>query len=72
MILRDGVSNAEIKVSSETQKLSEFVTDKSKSKIDRLESFEDIINIEVGDTGLHRAKTGAGIRYKATLHKIRR
>ncbi|MBT8184500.1 MAG: pyridoxal-phosphate dependent enzyme [Eudoraea sp.] len=57
MILRDGVKNAEIKVSSETRKLSDFVKDKSKSLIDRLESFEDIINIEVGDTGLTRAKT---------------
>ena len=57
MILRDGVKNAEIKVSSETMRLSDFVKDKSKSIIDRLESFEDIINIEVGDTGLNRAKT---------------
>jgi threonine synthase len=57
MLLRDGVKNAEIKVSSETRKLSDFVKDKSKSLNDRLESFEDIINIEVGDTGLTRAKT---------------
>ena len=57
MILRDGVKSAENKVSSETHRLSEFVKDKSKSLVDRLESFEDIINIEVGDTGLTRAKT---------------
>lgn len=57
MILRDGVKSVEIKVSSETRKLSDFVKDKSKSLIDRLESFEDIINLEVGDTGLSRAKT---------------
>jgi threonine synthase len=57
MLLRDGVKNAQIKVSSETRKLSEIVRDKSKSLNDRLESFEDIINIEVGDTGLTRAKT---------------
>lgn len=56
MLLRDGVKNADIKVSSETRKLSDFVKDKSNSLIDRLESFEDIINIEVGDTGLNRAK----------------
>jgi len=56
MLLRDGVKNAEIKVSSETRKLSDFVKDKTKSLIDRLEYFEDIINIEVGDTGLNRAK----------------
>ncbi|NHF58505.1 pyridoxal-phosphate dependent enzyme [Flavobacteriaceae bacterium TP-CH-4] len=57
MNLRDGVKSVEIKMSSETMKLSDFVKDKSKSSIDRLESFEDIINIEVGDTGLTRAKT---------------
>ncbi|MFD0862953.1 pyridoxal-phosphate dependent enzyme [Sungkyunkwania multivorans] len=56
MILRDGVRSAEIKVSSETKRLSDFVKDKSKSLIDRLESFEDITNIEVGDTALFRAK----------------
>ncbi|WP_046745139.1 pyridoxal-phosphate dependent enzyme [Kordia zhangzhouensis] len=57
MILRDGVKSVEIKVSSETRKLSDFVKDKNKTLIDRLESFEDIINIEVGDTSLSRVKT---------------
>ena len=57
MLLRDGVKTAEIKVSSETRVLSDLVKDKTKSLNDRLESFEDIINIEVGDTGLTRAKT---------------
>ena len=57
MDLRDGVKTAENKVSSETKKLSAFVRDKSKSLMDRLESYEDIINLEVGDTGLHRAKS---------------
>ncbi|CAM3430205.1 pyridoxal-phosphate dependent enzyme [Zobellia roscoffensis] len=57
MDLRDGVKTAENKVSSETKKLSEFVRDQSKSLVDRLESYEDIINLEVGDTGLHRAKS---------------
>lgn len=57
MILKDGVKNAEIKVSSETRELSDFVKDTSKSLVDRLECFEDIINLEVGDTGLSRAKT---------------
>ncbi|MBT8290643.1 MAG: pyridoxal-phosphate dependent enzyme [Muriicola sp.] len=56
MNLRDGVKTAENKVSSETRKLSEFVLDKSKSITDRLESFEDILNLEVGDTALNRAK----------------
>ncbi len=57
MNLKDGVKTAENKVSSEAKKLAEFVRDKSKSLVDRLESYEDIINLEVGDTGLQRAKT---------------
>ncbi|WP_420321385.1 pyridoxal-phosphate dependent enzyme [Flagellimonas sp.] len=57
MNLRDGVKSSQIKVSSETQKLSAFVKDKAKVLIDRLESFEDIINLEIGDTSLIRAKT---------------
>jgi threonine synthase len=57
MNLKDGVKTAENKVSVEAQKLSEFVKDKSKSLVDRLESYEDIINLEVGDTGLTRTKT---------------
>ncbi len=56
MDLKDGVKTAENKVSLETQKLSEFVKDKTKKLVDRLESYEDIINLEVGDTGLNRAK----------------
>lgn len=57
MDLKDGVKTAENKVSSETKKLGELVKDKTKSLVDRLESYEDVINLEVGDTGLHRAKT---------------
>ena len=57
MNLRDGVKYATNKVSSKTQSLSDFVKNNSKSLVDRLESFEDIINFEVGDTGLTRAKT---------------
>lgn len=57
MLLKDGVKSAENKVSAEARKLSAFVQDKSKSLIDRLESYEDIISLEVGDTGLNRAKT---------------
>ncbi|NNL07700.1 MAG: pyridoxal-phosphate dependent enzyme [Croceitalea sp.] len=57
MNLKDGVKTAENKVSSETRALSAFVKDINKSLVDRLESYEDIISIEVGDTGLHRAKT---------------
>lgn len=57
MNLKDGVKTAENKVSAETKKLSEFVRDPSNSLIDRLECYEDIINLEVGDTGLYRAKS---------------
>ncbi len=57
MNLKDGVKTAENKVSSEAKKLAQFVRDNSKSIVDRLESYEDIINLEVGDTGLQRAKT---------------
>ncbi|NNF18278.1 MAG: pyridoxal-phosphate dependent enzyme [Flavobacteriaceae bacterium] len=56
MNLKDGVKTAENKVSAEAKKLSAFVRDDSKSLIDRLECYEDIINLEVGDTGLNRAK----------------
>jgi len=57
MNLKDGVKTAENKVSDEAKDLGTFVRDKSKSLVDRLESYEDIINLEVGDTGLNRAKT---------------
>lgn len=57
MNLRDGVKSAENKVSAESKVFSTFVQDKSKSIVDRLESFEDIISLEVGDTGLYRTKT---------------
>ena len=57
MNLKDGVKTSENNVSEEARELSAFVKDKSKSMVDRLESFEDIINLEVGDTGLNRAKT---------------
>lgn len=57
MNLRDGVKTSDNKVSAETEKLAVFVKDESKSLIDRLECYEDIINLEVGDTALNRAKT---------------
>lgn len=57
MDLKDGVKTSENKVSTEALKLSDFVKDRQKSLIDRLESYEDIINLEVGDTGLNRAKS---------------
>jgi threonine synthase len=57
MNIKDGVKTAENKVSAETKKLSEFVRDRSKALIDRLECFEDIMSLEVGDTALTRAKS---------------
>lgn len=57
MNLKDGVKSNTIKVSSNTQKLSDSVRDKAGSVTDQLEFYEDIINYEVGDTSLSRAKT---------------
>lgn len=56
MNLKDGVKTAENKVSKEAHKLSNIVLDTEKTLVDRLESYEDIISLEVGDTGLSRAK----------------
>lgn len=57
MNIRDLITSVEHTISRETKSLSEFVKNKENSLIDRLESFEDIINLEVGDTGLQRAKS---------------
>lgn len=57
MNIRDNVKSAENKVSLEAEKLSLFVRDKSHTLVDRLESFEDIMNMEVGDTSCTRART---------------
>jgi len=56
MNLLDGVKSAEIKVTKEVSQLSNMAKDTGLSIIDRLESFEDIISLEVGDTSLTRAK----------------
>ncbi|MCB0842471.1 MAG: pyridoxal-phosphate dependent enzyme [Bacteroidetes bacterium] len=56
MILRDGVTSSSNKVSKEAKLLSDSVKDLSLSLTDRLECFEDIISLEVGDTQLSRAK----------------
>lgn len=52
----DGSSPHLTGVSKESQQLSLMVKDSSLSKIDRIESFEDIINIDIGDTSLTRAR----------------
>ncbi len=54
--LLDGVKSAEIKILKEVQKLSDSVKDKSLTMVDRIESFEDIISMEIGDTSLNRAR----------------
>lgn len=55
--LLDGVTSASIHSSAEVRALSEQVKDKNLSLVDRLESFEDIISLEVGDTNLSRVRT---------------
>jgi threonine synthase len=54
--LQDGVLPSTTPVSKEALELSEFIKDKSHSLIDRLECYEDIISIEVGDTPLMRMR----------------
>lgn len=56
MNIRDCVKSSSNKVSAEASALSAFVCDKKNSLVDRLESFEDIINLEIGDTGLIRSR----------------
>lgn len=56
MNIRDLINTNEIKVSKETNALSELVKDKNLSLRERLVAFEDILSIEVGDTGLQRAR----------------
>jgi threonine synthase len=57
MILLDGVRTSDNKVSKEALELSQAIKDPRLSLIDRLEHFEDIMNLEVGDSGLSRAKS---------------
>ncbi|MBI9071356.1 MAG: pyridoxal-phosphate dependent enzyme [Melioribacteraceae bacterium] len=57
MNIRDSVRTSDNKISGDVKVLSDAVKDKSYNLIDRLEAFEDIINIEVGDTTLKRTKT---------------
>ncbi len=56
MNLLNGVKSAEIRVTKEVQALSDLVKNKELSLVDRVESFEDIISLEVGDTSLNRAR----------------
>ena len=56
MNLRDAVKTSSNKVAQESMVLSEFVRNPTHSLVDRLESFEDIMNLEVGDTRLNRSR----------------
>lgn len=56
MNLLDGIKSAEIKISKEVKLLSQMVKDTQLSMVDRIESLEDIMSIEVGDTSLNRAR----------------
>lgn len=54
--LLDGASKVGNTISKESKLLSDSVKDQTLSLIDRIESYEDIINLEVGDTSLSRAR----------------
>ncbi|MGA7277672.1 MAG: pyridoxal-phosphate dependent enzyme [Desulfocapsaceae bacterium] len=56
MNLLNGVKSADIKITKEVRSLSEQVKDRSLSLVDRIECFEDIISLEVGDTSLNRVR----------------
>jgi threonine synthase len=56
MNLLDGVKSAAIRITKEVNTLSEMVRDGHLSIIDRVESLEDIISLEIGDTSLIRAR----------------
>ena len=54
--LLDGVQPISIHHPAEVVSLSAKTQDQTLSMVDRIESFEDIINLEVGDTNLTRAR----------------
>lgn len=56
MNILDGVKSAEIKIGREVRSLSEMVKNETSSLVDRIECFEDIISMEIGDTSLKRAR----------------
>lgn len=56
MNLLDGVKSADIKITKEVKSLSDSVKDESLSMVDRIECFDDIISLEIGDTSLNRAR----------------
>ncbi len=54
--LIDGASAFGLAISAESEELKKTVTDPANEMVDRLEAYEDIFNIEVGDTTLSRAR----------------
>jgi threonine synthase len=55
--LMDGGIPASTQLSKEVLELSALVKNPKKSLVDRLESFEDIISIEIGDTPFSRMRS---------------
>ncbi len=56
MNILDGIKSVEIKITKEVKTLSEIVKNPTLSLVDRIESYEDIMSIEIGDTSLDRAR----------------
>ena len=54
--LLDGVKSAEIKITKEVNSLSDMVKDRKMTLVDRIESYEDIMSLDIGDTSLNRAR----------------
>lgn len=54
--LLDGASTLHESISSESLELSQYVRNAQHALIDRLDAYTDIINIEIGDTSLIRAR----------------
>lgn len=55
--LLDGAKTTGIQYSAEVKALSEMTQNEQLSLVDRIECFEDIISLEVGDTNLTRVRT---------------
>jgi threonine synthase len=67
-LMLDGAIAEPAGVSKESHNLSLQVRDKSLSLIDRVESYEDIMNLEVGDTSFTRARNFERDRGIRQLH----
>jgi threonine synthase len=67
MNLLDGVKSADIRITKEVKNLSDYVRDTSLSLVDRIECFEDIISIEIGDTSLNRARN---LERELNIHQL--